>query len=90
MGEGDCMRRNQDVAWRNIAGQVVLIDPRESVLQSFNPVASRIWELADGTRDLKQVADQICQEFEVEREEAERDVGEFVAELKACGLLEGS
>lgn len=79
--------RAQDVAARIIDGNAVLVSPESSQLFWLNPVATRIWELADGSNTVSDIAGQLCEEFEVERERAEKDVREMVQTFVDGGML---
>jgi hypothetical protein len=50
-------------------------------------VATFIWEQADGQTKTKQMIEKICQEFEVDRDTAEKDCLEFLGELVSKGLV---
>ncbi len=62
-------------------GEAVVVQPLENSIAFLSPVASRIWELADGSRSVGDIVDALCTEYEVERATAEADVAEFLAEL---------
>ena len=71
-----------------IDGRAVLVSPVESRLLWLNPVATRIWELADGERSIEAIASALCEEFEVEADRALRDTAETVEKFVAQQLLE--
>lgn len=74
-------------ASRLVDGQAVVVLPEESVVKVLNPVGSRVWELADGTRTVREIAQTIYQEYDVDREQAEKEVVEFVAEMTQAELM---
>lgn len=74
-------------ASRVFSGEAVVISPAENLVRMFNPVGSRIWELADGTRTLDQIAATLAAEYEIDEAHARRSVEAFVAELSDKGLL---
>ena len=91
-------RRHPDLAWRNWDGEVVILAPaghdpaapdllRDGAEHDLNPVGSRIFELADGTRTLLKIAQQLVDEFEVDPATAEADACAFVADLVQKRLL---
>jgi hypothetical protein len=53
----------------------------------MNDVASRIWELIDGKRNLKDIKTMIIKEFEVSPEEAEKDLIDFSKQLEKIGAV---
>lgn len=80
------VRRHPDAVWRSFADELALLDPALRHLSSLNEVAARIWELADG-RPLGGLIEQLLNEFEVERNQLDRDVRTFLDELHRRGLL---
>ena len=74
-------------ASRLVDGEAVIILPEEGVVRMLNQVGSRIWDLADGTRPVRDIAETIYGEFEVEREQARKEVVEFVQEMVEGELL---
>lgn len=79
--------RHPRMASRTLSGEAVLVDPERNVVRMLNPVGSRIWELADGTRSLEQIADVLVLEFDVTATQAQQSVVAFVDELAAKELL---
>jgi len=69
------------------SGEAVVISPAENMVRMFNPVGSRIWELADGQRTVEEIVRQLTEEYAVELSAARAEVGEFVDALAAKGLL---
>ena len=76
-----------NTASRVFSGEAVVISPAENIVRMFNPVGSRIWELADGTRSQEQIAAVLAEEYEIDAAHAQRSVEAFVAELADKGLL---
>jgi len=74
-------------ASRIIEGEAVILSMETKVLRGLNPVGSRIWELIDGRRSVEEIAHLIIQEFDVQPEEAAKDVRSFVDELLGRGLV---
>ena len=79
--------RHDSTASRVFSGEAVVISPAENMVRMFNPVGSRIWELADGTRTVEEIAVTLTQEFAVDLPEARRSTATFVEELVAKQLL---
>ena len=79
--------RNQDVVWRDIAGEVVIAERFSSTVHVLNKTASMIWTLADGTRQPEDIAVAVCSRFDVALEQAQADVEEFCQQLLEAGLL---
>jgi coenzyme PQQ synthesis protein D (PqqD) len=79
--------RNPQVAWRVYDGEAVILLAENSSLNTLNAVGTLIWEAADGTTPLSAVVGRICNEFDVERAQAERDAAGFIEKLRQRNLL---
>jgi len=66
------------VAARVVDGEAVVILADSGEVNVLNPVGTRIWELADGTRSVQQIADAIAEEYQVTPQNALQDVTEFL------------
>ena len=83
----DIPERSASMAWQVVDGEMVLLDIEGRELLGLNEVGARVWDLADGTRTIAEIASVVEREFEVGPEEAAADVERFVAELASRGAL---
>jgi hypothetical protein len=81
------LRRSDATVFRVIDGVALVADAAEGKLRTLNRVATFIWERADGSRTLAELARAVCQEFDVDYARAARDVEAFAAELIDRGML---
>jgi hypothetical protein len=81
------LARSSQTAWRVYDGEAVIILGEDSTLNTLNPVGTLIWEAADGQTPVSAIVARICEEFDVERAQAERDATVFVDKLRQRGLL---
>ena len=72
---------------RVVGDEAVLVLPGQGQVKVLNEVGARIWSLADGSRTVGQIAQEIRQEFEVEEAQAAADVQYFVDVLVQKGIL---
>jgi len=80
--------RSSAIASRMLGGEMMIMSAVDSTFFTLNPVASVIWQAADGCTPLSEiVAHQICTEFEVDPETAHRDAERFVEEISRHGIL---
>ena len=80
--------RSPDVAARRIGGELMIMSGRDSSLFSLNETAAALWEAADGTTPLAGIVErEICERFEVDRDEALRDAEALAEELAQHGIL---
>jgi hypothetical protein len=69
------------VAFRVIDEEGVVILARDGQVQVVNPVGARILELAQEPLGVEAIVAILVSEFEVSRDEAQTDAGEFVAQM---------
>ena len=79
--------KNKDIAFRIIEGEAIILTPEDGRLHNLNPVATRIFELANGRRKIRDIINLICEEFEVSRDIAQRDTLNFIEDLVHRQLL---
>jgi hypothetical protein len=85
--------RSQSVVARVIAGETLIVPVRAKVgdlasIYSFNGTGSLIWKLLESPKTVTELASAVAQEYEVGSAQAEKDVTEFVGEMKTVGLVE--
>ena len=81
--------RSNAVAARELGGEMMIMSATDSTLFSLNETATILWNAADGKTPLTEIVELcICQEFDVEPEEAYRDASELVQELARLGILQ--
>lgn len=69
------------VASRTVDGSAIVVLADSGLVKMFNPVGTRVWELADGTQSVREIVSGIMQEFDVDQTQAEQDVIEFLQQL---------
>jgi hypothetical protein len=80
--------RSKAIAARMLGGEIMVMSAMDSTIFTLNEVASAIWQAADGRTPLSEiVASKVCQEFDVDRERAQRGADRFVDELSQHGIL---
>lgn len=55
---------------------------------TFNATAAHIWSLVDGQRTVDEIHGEVAALFDVDREESERDVLQFLGQLRDLGAIE--
>lgn len=88
-----CPAKKGELVTRSVASETLILPVRAGVASlesifTLNAVGAAIWELIDGQRSLADIIEQIRVAFEVQPDEAERDVSEFLADLCEAGLVE--
>jgi hypothetical protein len=80
--------QSKEIAARIMAGEMMIMSPRDSTLFSLNNVGTAIWQAADGQTPLDQIVqNRVCTRFEVDLAAAYKDAESFVQELAEHELL---
>lgn len=87
MGDDELKLRDDDLSWRQVGDEVIVLDLRSNRYLSINPSGMALWEmLVDGSSPAA-MANRLASEFGVDQDQAEADVQAFVAMLSGRGLL---
>lgn len=82
--------RDGRIAWKEVDGEVLLLDVATSTYFSMNGSASVLWhQLADGTTEVGLVRT-LVDEYGIDADQARADVAAFLADCSARGLLAGA
>jgi Coenzyme PQQ synthesis protein D (PqqD) len=86
----DCIyiARSSAIAARALAGEMMVMNSADSTFFTLNEVATAIFQAADGHTPLRQIVrDKVCEQFDVDPVQAQRDAELFVTELSSHGIL---
>ena len=87
-----CYQKDPDMVSREIAGEVILVPIRSNVgdlesVYTLNETAALAWTLFDGSLTVNQIQDKIVTEYEVDEDEAQRDLIELIQQLEEIGAI---
>lgn len=80
--------KNNNLPWRIIEGEAILVNVKESEVIHLNPVGAEIWNSINGKKSAKEIIEHIYEQFEVDKETAEEDTLEFLEKLIKKGVIE--
>jgi len=85
--------RSRSVVSRVVAGETLIVPVRGKVgdlasIYSFNGTGSLIWKLLDAPQSLADLIDAVGREYEVEQEQAQKDVTRFLNDMLSVGLVD--
>ena len=81
------VRIPQEVIARQVGKETVMLDLAKSAYFGLDPVGARMWQLLEEGKSLAEACDVMLDEYDVNREELERDVLHLVADLEKHGLV---
>ena len=67
----------------------MVLETQRGTYFTLDEVGAYVWNLLDGTKDLDQVVDAVCEAYDVPPETARSDIRELLDELAGERLLEG-
>jgi hypothetical protein len=80
--------RSSTIAARMLAGEMMVMNSADSTFFTLNEVATAIWQAADGRTPLREIVrERVCEQFDIEPEQAQVDAEQFVTELSSHGIL---
>ena len=90
-----CFIKDKNLVTRSIAGETLIVPVRTGIadldyIYALNEVGSRVWELLNERRPVREIVAAISSEYEVTPEQAARDIGELLSSLEAAGLIRGT
>ncbi|MEK6705177.1 MAG: PqqD family protein [Bdellovibrionota bacterium] len=65
----------------------MIIHTKKGNVHELNLTGTFLWTHADGSHSLAQLAGMLCENFEVDLDQATKDVDEFFSSLEEDGLI---
>ena len=79
-------KRRTGVQSRLVEGEMVVLDRKHDLIHQFNKTATFIWEHCDGQHSAAEIADAVCENFEIEEATAIKEVIETLEKLQYLEL----
>jgi len=79
---------NEGIVWRVIDDEVVVLSPLNVSMHALTGCGSRIWELIEQESEGPAIIATICREYEVEPDQAEKEIIGFIQGLAEHGMIE--
>jgi len=76
-----------NVLFQEVDGESVLLSLDKGCYYGLDELGTRIWKLIDRDLDSDRVVAAIVEEYEVEPEQARRDLDAFLSDLEQSGLI---
>src|SRR6056297_2662033 len=87
ISEGTILQRDPEQEFTYIDGEVVMLSLKNGEYYGLDEVATRIWELLEEPLSFSDLINKLTEEYEVSREECEKDTREYLETLRKKKLL---
>jgi hypothetical protein len=86
------MKIKKELIKREIAGDTILVPVGKTVYDAnglfvLNELGGFLWERLPQAENAEQLCDAVLEEYEVSREEAARDIAEFLDKLRKLDII---
>lgn len=78
---------SDDILSQEVNVETVLLNPESEQCFTLDAVAKRIWQLLGDDNSLEQVLESLLEEYDVGREQLERDLEDLLRNMAEHGLL---
>lgn len=76
-----------DVIFRDLEGESILLDLKTGLYFGLNPVGTRIWHLLEEGKPPARILEALLAEYKVSPEQCQRDLRQLLGLLKEKGLV---
>jgi len=83
------VQARSDLLWREVEGEMVLLDPQRGHYYGIEGCGTRIWQLLQEETTLGDVLLRLLEEYHVEERELRQDLVDIYQGLRKSGLLKG-
>ena len=78
---------SDEVLFQEVSGETVLLDLASESYFGLDEIGTRIWTLLNEDASAGEMIETLLEEYEVERQTLEADVGELLGNLLEAGLI---
>jgi hypothetical protein len=82
------IRIRKDVVFRDLEGELVLLNLATGVYFGLDPIGTRIWALIDDGRTADEIVGVITAEYEVDEDACRADLARFLVALRDNDLVD--
>lgn len=80
--------RSDDLTWRTVEGEIVVLDQRSSTYVAVNPTGAVLWPMLVEGASREELTAELVARFGVDQQRAGSDVDSFVGRLADRDLLQ--
>lgn len=81
------LKKNSKVFISDKNNEIVIMNMEKGQFWGLQDVSYDIWKSLDECKNIEEIADKIVDKYEVEKDEAIRDINNIIEEMKINGLV---
>ncbi|PKM94035.1 MAG: PqqD family protein [Firmicutes bacterium HGW-Firmicutes-1] len=81
------IRRKKEISAADLGMEVAMLNEENGMYYALGEVGTRIWQLIENEVSIKTIVEQLLLEYEVEKDECEKDVFAFMDKMVASKLV---
>jgi len=86
-GSGQIRLRSDDLSWREVEGEAIILDLSTQSYLSLNGTALTLWRALERGATTQELSARLVEDHGATPDEADRDAAAFVDSLRERGLL---
>jgi coenzyme PQQ synthesis protein D (PqqD) len=72
----------------DLDGEAAILNLKDGVYYGLDSVGATVWQCVQQPRRFAEIRDAILDEYEIDSQQCERDLGAVLSDLAACGLVD--
>ncbi len=72
----------------SLGDEAAILNVKSSIYYGLNPIGTRVWNLVQQSRSVREIRDALLQEYDVEAAECERDLLDLLERMHEQGLID--
>jgi hypothetical protein len=81
------LMRHEQTAWQLIDDKVIVVTPQTRRVHILSGVGGKVWEYLERPKQIGELVEFICNEYEVDYQRAEKDIKDFIQQLCAREII---
>lgn len=83
----DILYKNCDIFSSEIDGEAIMMNIENNAYYSMGEIGNRVWQLLDNPTTIKDICEQLTQEYDVSMEQCQKDIITFLNQLLENNLI---
>ena len=85
--KNQCYIVSENTVWKEINGEVYILDAEHEEILSLNETASYIWKMLTDRQPTNRIEEKISEIYDISHDQAVKDIQEIIKTYKLKGLL---